>query len=389
MGFETDAVHLGEEPNLGAGGTGDVVAAIHLSSTFARRNVGTPTAGYEYSRTGNPTRDALEMKLAAIEGAKFGIAFSSGLAAETSMVLALLRSGDRIVAFDDLYGGTKRLLDRVFSANFGINVDYVDATNPERVLKAIGKGARMVFLETPTNPLLRLCDIGKIAMGARDMGVLVVVDNTFASPYFQRPLELGADIVIHSTTKYINGHSDSVGGAMMLSDRGIYDKLKFVQNAAGAVLSPFDSFLVMRGIKTLAVRMKEHERNAMAVAKLLESHKSVTAVHYPGLESHPQHTLAKRQMNGYGGTLSFDINGGRGAAIRFLEALRTFSIAESLGGVESLAEHPASMTHASVPKAVREQIGITDSLVRLSVGIETKDDLLADVEGALAAAGRR
>jgi cystathionine gamma-lyase len=388
MEFETAAIHVGEEPNMQEGGSGDVAIPIHLSSTFARRKVDRPTGGYEYSRTSNPTRHALEMRLAALEDAKFGLAFSSGLGAETSLFLALLKSGDHVIAFDDLYGGTRRLIDKVFASNFKVSVDYVDARSVNNVERAFKKNTKLVWLETPTNPLMKLCDIAAISKAAKTRGAIVVVDNTFATPYFQRPLALSADIVLHSTTKYINGHSDSVGGAIMLSDRGLYEQLKFVQNAAGAVLSPFDSFLVMRGAKTLAVRMREHARNAAKVAAFLESSKNVRRVYYPGLKSHPQYELAKKQMGGFGGMLSFEIDGDSKTAAKFLQALKIFSLAESLGGVESLAEHPASMTHASVPKGIREKVGIGDSLVRLSVGIENADDLIGDVENALRAAIR-
>lgn len=382
MKFETAAVHVGEEPVLEKGGSGDVAVPIHLASTFARRDVAQPTGGYEYSRSGNPTRGALEKKLAAIENARYGLAFSSGLAAETTVALTLLKKDDRVVAFDDLYGGTRRLFNHVFAENFGIRFSYVDARNAENVKAAITKKTRFVWLETPTNPLIRLCDIKEIAGIAHDAGAAVIVDNTFASPYFQHPLALGADIVLHSTTKYINGHSDSVGGAVMLSDEEIYQRIKYNQNAAGAILSPFDSYLVARGIKTLALRMERHQENALKLAQYLEGHEQVSAVYYPGLRSHPQHALAQRQMDGFSGMISFEIKGGKKAALRFLSALDVFSLAESLGGVESLIEHPASMTHASVPKAEREKVGVKDSLVRVSAGIENADDLIADLDQA-------
>ncbi|MGA2162434.1 MAG: PLP-dependent aspartate aminotransferase family protein [Methanoregula sp.] len=387
MKFETAAVHAGEEPVLTAGGSGDVVVPIHLSSTFARRDVAKPTGGYEYSRSGNPTRGALEQKLAAIENARFGLAFSSGLAAETTVALTLLKKDDHVVAFDDLYGGTRRLFGHVFQENFGIALSYVDARDAENVKAALRDTTRLVWLESPTNPLIRLCDIRKIAGIAHNVGVPVIVDNTFASPYFQHPLALGADIVVHSTTKYINGHSDSVGGAVMLSDETLYRKIRYNQNAAGAILSPFDSFLVARGIKTLALRMEQHQKNALAIARYLESHKKVSAVYYPGLPSHPQHALAKKQMEGFSGMFSFEIRGGKRAACRFLRSLRLFSLAESLGGVESLIEHPATMTHASVLKAEREKVGVTDALIRVSVGIENTGDLIADLGQAFGETG--
>lgn len=382
MRFETQAVHSGEEPNLKEGGSGDVVVPIHLATTFARKQIEEPTAGYEYSRTGNPTRFALERKLAALEGAKHGLAFASGMAAETVLALSLLKSGDHVVAFDDLYGGTRRLFTSTFQKNFNVRFSYVDARDVDAVRDALRDNTRMVWLESPTNPLMRLCDIKAITEIAGD--ALVVVDNTFMSPYFQQPLRLGADIVVHSTTKYLNGHSDSVGGAVMLSDDKLYEKLQFDQNSTGAILSPFDSYLVLRGIKTLALRMERHQENAMKIAEFLEAHPKVKRVNFPGLESHPQHELAKRQMSGFGGMLSFELKGGLKEARSFLGRLKLFSLAESLGCVGSLIEHPALMTHSSVPKKVREQIGITDSLVRVSVGIEHPDDLIEDLRQALA-----
>ncbi len=380
-GFSTSAIHIGEEPNFET--SGDVVIPIHLSTTFARKEVDKPTGGYEYSRTANPTRDALEKKLAALENAKFALAFSSGLAAEASILLALLQSGDHVIAFDDLYGGTKRLFNSVFQ-KFGINFDFVDARDTNNVRKAIKPKTKLIWLETPTNPLLKLCDIREISEVAKEKNILVVVDNTFASPFFQKPLDLGADIVVHSTTKYIAGHSDVVGGTVMVSNDELFEKLKFIQNAVGAIQSPFDSYLVIRGIKTLAIRMRTHEENAKAVAYFLENHPKVKRVIYPGLESHPQHELAKKQMSGFGGIVTFEIKGGLPAAKKFLERLNIFLLAESLGGVESLAEHPATMTHASIPKEELDKIGITEGLIRLSVGIEDKNDLINDLEQALA-----
>ncbi|KPJ96556.1 MAG: cystathionine gamma-synthase [Gammaproteobacteria bacterium SG8_11] len=382
MRFETRAIHIGEEPNLKEGGTGDVSMPIHIASTYARAKVDIPTAGYEYSRTSNPTRDALEKRLAALEFAKHGVAFASGLGAETTIFLSLLKSGDHIVAFDDLYGGTRRLFTRVFQENFKIEISYVDARQPELVEKAIKENTKMVWLETPTNPLLKLCDIKTISEIAHRRNLIVVVDNTFMSPYFQQPLALGADIVMHSATKYLNGHSDSVGGAVMLSDDSMYEKLKFTQNAAGAILSPFDSFLILRGIKTLAVRMEAHQKNATKIAQYLESHSRVNKVIYPGLESHPQCGLAKKQMSGFGGMLSFELDDDINDAKTLVENLKYFALAESLGGVESLIELPAIMTHASVPKEERVKIGLADALIRISVGIENADDLLEDLESA-------
>jgi cystathionine gamma-lyase len=380
--FATKAIHVGEEPNLREGGYGDVVVPIHLATTFARKEVDKPTGGYEYSRTGNPTRDALEKRLAALENAKFGLAFASGLAAEATLLLSLLKKGDHVVAFNDLYGGTRRLFSDVLS-NFGLEFTYVDARKPENMEKAIKRNTRMIWLETPTNPLLRLCDIEAISeIGIRN-DVVTVVDNTFMSPYFQNPLDLGADIVLHSTTKYLGGHSDVVGGAVMLSNEEYYGKIKFNQNAVGAVPSPFDCFLVLRGIKTLAVRMERHNYNAQKIAEFLESHPKVEKVYYPGLKSHPQHDLARRQMSGFGGVLSFELKADLAEVKAFLRRFKLFALAESLGGVESLIEHPALMTHASIPKREREKIGITDSLIRVSVGIEDVEDLIADLKQAL------
>jgi cystathionine gamma-lyase len=383
MRFETKVIHVGEEPNLQEGGSGDVVIPIHLSSTFARKKVDEPTQGYEYSRTGNPTRKALESRLASLEDARFGLAFASGMASETTLALTLLRAGDHVIAFDDLYGGTRRLFDRIFRRNFQVEVSYVDARDPKNIEKGVRENTKMIWLETPTNPLMRLCDIRAISKISKEARVLLIVDNTFMTPYFQKPLLLGADVVVHSTTKYLNGHSDSVGGALMFSDENLHLQLKFNQNATGSILSPFDSFLVLRGIKTLAVRMKEHERNALRVADYLQGHPRVKKVNYPGLKSHPQYDLAKEQMSGFGGMLSFEIDGGLEEAEQFLGNVRIFSLAESLGGVESLIEHPARMTHASVPLKIREQIGITDSLIRISVGIENSDDLIEDLDQAL------
>ncbi len=381
MKFATRAIHAGEEPDL-MQGTGDVVVPIHLSSTFARREVGKPTRGYEYSRTGNPTRGALERRLAVLENAKHALAFSSGLGAETTLLLSLLKKGDHVVACDDLYGGTRRLFVRDF-AKFGVRFTFVDARDPRKVAGAIRNNTRLIWLESPSNPLMRLCDIRQISRAARKHGVVTVVDNTFMSPYFQNPIDLGADVVVHSTTKYLSGHSDVVGGAIMVSNPTIYKDLKFDQNAVGAVPSPFDCFLVLRGIKTLALRMEKHASNAKQLAEHLESHPKVLKVYYPGLASHPQHNLAKRQMSGFGGMISFRIRGNLGDVKKFLSRLRIIALAESLGGVESLIDHPAIMTHASVPKMERERTGITDDLVRLSAGIEDVDDLIGDLDQAL------
>ena len=381
MKFATKAIHSGEEPNLKEGGCGDVVVPIHLSSTFARCELDQPTGGYEYSRTGNPTRHALEKRLAALENADYGLAFASGLAAETTLVLSLLKSGDHVVAFEDLYGGTRRLFDRTF-ANFGLDFSYVDATKTENVGAAIKGNTKLIWLETPTNPLLKLCDIAAISKIAKERDILNVVDNTFASPYLQNPLDLGADIVLHSTTKYLGGHSDVVGGAIMLSDKELYGKLKFNQNAVGAIPSPFDCFLVLRGTKTLALRMERHSHNASEIAKYLAAHPKVEKVTYPGLKSHPQHELARKQMPGFGGVISFYVR--QGTDVKgFLRRLKVIALAESLGGVESLISQPSSMTHAGLSRQEREKIGITDNLLRLSVGIEDAEDLKADLDQAL------
>jgi len=382
FGFATKAIHQGEEPDFREGATGDVVVPIHLSTTFARKKVTEPTGGYEYTRSLNPTRKALETKLASLENAQYGLVFSSGLAAETTILLSLIHPGDHIVAFDDLYGGTKRLFNQVFS-NFGFEVTYVDATNPSLIEQAIKPSTKLVWIETPSNPLLKLSDIKAIAEITHQHGLILVVDNTFLSPYFQKPLDLGADIVVHSSTKYIGGHSDVLGGAVLLNNEAYYERIQYHQNAVGAVLSPFDSYLTLRGIKTLALRLEKHQENALAIAHYLEVHPKVSKVIYPGLESHPQHALAKQQTTGSGGVLSFEIKGTIKNAERFLEKLTIFSLAESLGGVESLIELPSLMTHASVAKEVREQIGITDTLIRVSVGVEDVADLIWDLDQAL------
>jgi cystathionine gamma-lyase len=382
MKFSTKAIHEGEEPNLKEGGCGDVVTPIHLAATFARKEIDKPTGGYEYARTGNPTRHALEKRLAVLENAKFGLAFASGLAAETTVALSLLKKGDHVVAFEDLYGGTRRLFDKTL-ANFGLEFSYVDASSVEKVEEAIKSNTRIVWLETPTNPLLRLCDINAIAKIAKQHSVLTVVDNTFASPFLQNPLDLGADIVLHSTTKYIGGHSDVVGGAIMVSNDELYSKLKFNQNALGAVPSPFDCFLVLRGTKTLALRMERHSQNALKMAEYLSANPKVEKVIYPGLKTHPQHILAKRQMSGFGGMVTFTLKGGKAKTAEFLKRLEVIALAESLGGVESLINQPAVMTHASLTKEERERLGVTENLLRLSVGIEDYEDLQADLEQAL------
>jgi len=380
---ETKAIHTGEEPNFKEGGFGDVVIPIHLSSTFARKQTDKPTSGYEYSRTANPTRDALESRLAAIEGAKFALAFASGLAAESTLLVTLLNKGDHIIACDDLYGGTKRLFNTLVREKLSCEITYVDATKSENIESALKGNSKMVWLESPTNPLLKLCDIEAISGIARKRGCITIVDNTFATPCFQNPLQLGADIVVHSTTKYINGHSDSIGGAVMLNDENIYQMLKFNQNAIGAILSPFDSFMVLRGIKTLFVRMRQHEANAREIVNYLKKHPKIDKVYYPGLPDNPQYAIARKQMKGFGGMVSFEIKGDINTAKKFVESLNIIALAESLGGVESLVEIPACMTHAGLTKEEREKVGIKDNLIRLSVGIEDVQDLLDDLESAL------
>jgi len=383
MKFETSAIHVGEEPNVKEGGYGDVVIPIHLSTTFARKSVGTPTQGYEYSRTRNPTRDALEARMAKLENAKHALAFSSGMAAEATLLLGLLKSGDHVVAFDDLYGGTKRLFNRILREHLDIQFTFVDARKTEEVQKKIRTDTKLIWLETPTNPLLKLCDIKEISQIAKEHQIITVVDNTFMSPYLQNPLDLGADLVIHSSTKYINGHSDCIGGVIMMNSATYHKKIQFAQNAIGAILSPFDSYLVLRGSKTLAIRMKQHQQNATQLSQYLENHPKVARVYYPGLASHPDHLLAKRQMKGFGGMISFELDRDLESTTKFVESLKYFAIAESLGGVESLIEIPSVMTHASLTEMERKHIGLNDSLIRVSVGIEHIDDLLSDMEEAL------
>lgn len=382
LGFSTRAIHNGEEPDFREGASGDVAVPIHLSTTFARLKAGSPTAGYEYTRSLNPTRKALEEKLAALDSAKYGLAFSSGLAAASTLIISLLKAGDNVIGFDDLYGGTRRLLSNVF-VNFNISVSYVDATIPENIEKAIKPESRLIWIESPSNPLLKIADIRAIAQIAKKHGLILVVDNTFLSPYFQKPLELGADVVVYSTTKYIGGHSDSLGGSIVLNNEQLYEKIAYNQNAVGAVLSPFDSYLTLRGAKTLSVRMEQHQKNALALAEFLLKSSKVKRVLYPGLKDHPHHDVAVAQTSGFGGVLSFELEGTLEDAENFLSRLKLFSTAESLGGVESLVEIPAIMTHASVPKEVREKNGISDTLIRVSAGIEDTEDLIADFRNAL------
>jgi len=377
MKFATKAIHAGQEADPS---TGAVITPIFQTATYAQAGLG-EHKGFEYSRTSNPTRTALEACMAALEDGKFGLAFASGMAAE-SAILSLLSSGDHIVSCDDLYGGSYRIFERVMR-RYNIETSYVPAGSLTAYEKAIRPNTKMMWLETPTNPLLRLVDIQAIAEIAHRRNLLVVVDNTFASPYFQQPLKLGADIVVHSTTKYINGHSDVIGGALVLNDEEAYEAIKFYQNAAGGVPSPFDAWLTLRGIKTLAIRMRQHEENAQAIAGYLAEHPRVEKVYYPGLISHPDHELAKRQMSGFGGMVSFQLKGSYADVAQVVRRFKVFALAESLGGVESLVCHPATMTHGSIPKDIREARGLTDTLLRLSTGIEDKEDLIEDLKQAL------
>lgn len=374
-GFATRAIHAGQEPDPA---TGAVITPIYQTSTFAQDAVGV-NKGYDYARSGNPTRTALETALAALEGAAYGIAFASGLAAETTVALALLKSGDHVLCGDDVYGGTYRLFKRVLEDK-GIITSFVNTADADEVAAAVRSNTRLVWIETPTNPMLKIADIAAISTIAHNAGALTLVDNTFASPACQLPLALGADMVLHSTTKYLGGHSDVVGGAILTSNDELAARLRFVQNAAGAVPGPFDSWLVLRGIKTLALRMRQHSANALAVAHFLSEHPGVESVIYPGLPSHPQHALAARQMQNFSGMVSFLAAGGEKAAHKIVTRTKLFTLAESLGGVESLIELPAAMTHASVAGSTLE---VPAGLVRLSVGIEDLDDLIADLDEAL------
>ena len=376
MKFETKAIHAGQEPDET---TGAVIVPIYQTSTYVQRGIG-KHKGYEYSRTSNPTRAALEKCLASLEEAKFGLAFSSGMAA-ISTVMNLLKAKDHIIVCDDLYGGTYRLFEKVYK-DYSLEFSYVDLTNPQNILKVLKKNTKMVWVETPTNPLLKIIDLKKISKLANKYNLILAVDNTFATPFFQKPLFFGADIVVHSSTKYLGGHSDLVGGAVVTSNPEYYDRMKFCQNAVGGIPGPFDCFLVLRGLKTLSVRMREHQTNAVEVAEYLSGHKKVKKVFYPGLKSHPRHNLAKKQMSGFGGMVSYELTGNFAGAKRFLKNLKLFSLAESLGGVESLAGHPALMTHSSIPLTLRKSLGISDELVRLSVGIENIEDLIEDLRRA-------
>ncbi|MBF5044445.1 cystathionine gamma-synthase [Aggregicoccus sp. 17bor-14] len=380
MRFDTLAIHAGQAPDPS---TGAIMTPVYLTSTYVQDGPG-EHKGYEYSRTQNPTRKALQDCLAALEGAKHGAAFASGLAG-TDMLMHTLETGDHVIVSDDVYGGTFRIFDKVFRRH-GLNFSFVDLSRPEAFEAALTAKTRMVWVESPTNPMLKLIDLARIAEVAKRRNILSVADNTFMTPYFQRPLDLGFDVVTHSTTKYINGHSDVVGGFVCTSRDDVAERMYFLQNAVGGVPGAFDSFLVLRGVKTLHVRMERHAQNAMAVAQAMLKHPKVQKVTYPGLETHPQHPLARQQMRGFGGMVTFDIKGGLESARRFLKRTKLFACAESLGGVESLIEHPAIMTHASVPKETRERLGITDGFIRLSVGIEDARDLVDDLNNALEAA---
>jgi cystathionine beta-lyase/cystathionine gamma-synthase len=374
-GFATRAVHAGQRPDPT---TGAVMIPVYQTSTYVQEGLGRHK-GYEYARTQNPTREALERNVASLEGASFGFAFGSGLAALDS-TLKLLRSGDHVISGDNIYGGSHRLMERIYT-QYGVTFSFVDMREIANVERAITPATRMIYCETPTNPMMNLVDLAAVGDLAQAHGFLFVVDNTFATPFFQQPLSFGADLVLHSTTKYLNGHSDMVGGMLVTNRDDLAERLGFIQNAAGGVPGPMDCWLALRGTKTLALRMRQHDANGRIVAQWLTEQKSVKRVYYPGLPSHPQHDLAARQMRGFGGMISIEL-GDVARARRFAESTRVFSLAESLGGVESLIGHPASMTHASVPLAMRQEMGLTDSLVRLSCGIEDPEDLIADLEQA-------
>ena len=379
-GFGTRAVHAGQVPEPLAGA---VMTPIYQTSTYIQQRLG-QHRGYEYARTQNPTREALERNVASLEGGSYGFAFGSGLAA-LDAVLKLLKAGDHVVCGDNVYGGSQRLMERIY-APLGLAFSFVDMRDPAAIEAAVTPATRMVYCETPTNPMMNLVDLAAAGDLTQARGYLLVVDNTFATPFFQRPLEHGADLVLHSTTKYLNGHSDMVGGLLVTSRDDLAERIGFIQNAAGAVPGPMDCWLALRGLKTLPLRMRQHDANGRRIAAWLAERRDLSALYYPGLETHPQYELARRQMSGFGGMISIDL-GDAGRARRFVEATRIFALAESLGGVESLIGHPATMTHAAVPVAMRQRMGLTDSLVRLSCGIEDADDLIADLEQAFARSG--
>jgi cystathionine beta-lyase/cystathionine gamma-synthase len=376
MGFSTIAIHAGNDPDPT---TGAVSVPIYQTSTYAQESLG-QHKGFEYARTQNPTRSALEKNIAALENARFGFAFASGMSA-TDAVLKLVKAGEHVILGDNTYGGTFRLFNKVLS-NYGVEFDLVDTTDPSNLERAFKPNTKMVFVETPTNPVMSVTDLRAVSEIAHAHGARVVCDNTFMSPYLQQPIEFGVDIVVHSTTKYLNGHSDSVGGFVALNDEADAEWIGFIQNSVGAILSPFDSFLVLRGTKTLAVRMEAHDKNGRQVANFLAEHPKIQKVYYPGLVSHPQHELAARQQKGFGGMVAFE-TGSLDNAKKVLEGVKLCILGESLGGVESLISHPATMTHASVPTEKREQLGITDGLVRISVGIEDVEDIISDLDQAL------
>lgn len=377
MKFSTKAVHAGQSPDPS---TGAVMTPVFLTSTYVQEGLG-KNKGYEYSRVSNPTRTALEKNIAALENANEGMAFASGMAAEDA-IFRLLNPGDHVIVTNDVYGGTYRIGKMVLE-NYGLQFDFVDTTVIDNVVKAFKSNTKMIFVETPTNPTMKITDLKAIAKFAKERKILSVVDNTFATPYLQQPLELGIDVVLHSVTKYLNGHSDMLGGFVGTSNKKVIERLRFLQKATGGIMSPFDAWLCLRGTKTLAVRMRQHCESAMEVAKWLDSQKKVKKVNYPGLAYHPQHELAKKQMKAFGGMISFDL-GSLANAKKFLKAVKICALAESLGGVETLISHPATMTHASVPKADRIKNGVTDGLVRISVGIEDVEDLIGDLKQALA-----
>ena len=380
QGFETRAIHVGQEPDPT---TGAIMTPIYTSSTYVQESPGVHK-GYDYSRSVNPTRKALESCIADLEGSNYGFAFASGMSASAT-VLELLDSGDHVIAMDDLYGGTYRLFENVRKRSAGLEFTFCDLSDLNTLETSINKNTKMIWIETPTNPLLKIADLSAISQFAKKHNLIAVCDNTFCSPYIQNPLDFGFDIVVHSATKYLNGHSDLIGGVVVCSNEkeDLANEILYLQNAVGSIMNPFDSFLLLRSLKTLSVRMERHCTNAQEIANLLESHQAIEKVIYPGLESHPQHDIAKKQMKGFGGMISVVLKGGLDSATSFLEKTKIFSLAESLGGVESLIEHPAIMTHASIPREVREEIGISDGLVRLSVGIESLEDLVEDIENSL------
>ena len=380
QGFETRAIHAGQEPDPT---TGAIMTPIYTSSTYVQESPGVHK-GYDYSRSINPTRKALEACIADLEGSSFGYAFASGMSASAT-ILELLNSGDHVIAMDDLYGGTYRLFENVRKRSAGLDFTFCDLSDASSLESALNEKTRMIWIETPTNPLLKIADLEVISKFANENNLISVCDNTFCSPFVQNPIEFGFDIVVHSATKYLNGHSDLIGGVVVCSDKKeeLANELLYLQNAVGSIMNPFDSFLLLRSLKTLPVRMERHCSNAFEIASYLESHQAIEKVIYPGLKSHPQHDIAKKQMREFGGMISIVLKGGLDSATKFLEKTKIFSLAESLGGVESLIEHPAIMTHASIPKEVREEIGISDGLVRLSVGIEAIEDLIEDIDKSL------